>query len=229
MDQKSFEKKVVGEFAASYIKDGMTVGLGTGSTVAFLIKKLGERVKKENLHIRAVSTSSSTSELAKSLNIQVLDLNDVPSIDLTIDGVDEFDPKFNGIKGGGGALLYEKIVARASDYNIWIADAGKEVSALGAFPLPVEVLPFGYKHTFRKLEAMGLSPEVRYRDGGIYVTDSHHYIIDCHVKTIPDPDALSATLNSLPGVMENGLFIGIADEILLANGTEVKKLKKQRF
>jgi len=226
MDQKSFEKKVVGEFAASYVKDGMTVGLGTGSTVAFLIKKLGERVQKENLHIRAVSTSSSTSELARSVNIRVLDLNDVPSIDLTIDGVDEFDPKFNGIKGGGGALLYEKIVASASDYNIWIADASKKAEALGTFPLPVEVLPFGYKHTLRELEAMELSPEVRYRDGDIYITDSHHYIIDCHVKSIPDPEELSRSLNSLPGVMENGLFIGIVDEILIADGTEVKKIKK---
>ncbi|MFC7391765.1 ribose-5-phosphate isomerase RpiA [Scopulibacillus cellulosilyticus] len=221
MDQQSYEKKIVGEKAAEYIEDGMTVGLGTGSTVAFTTKKLAERIKTEGLSIQAVSTSHATSELAKSLGIPLKDLNDVKKIDLTIDGCDEFDPDLNGIKGGGGALLFEKIVAVSSDKNIWVADASKSVRRLGAFPLPVEVLPFGWKHMFGAMEDKGLQPKLRMSGKDPFLTDSRNFILDCHVKEIEDAKSLAKWLNALPGVVENGLFINIADQVLLANNDKV--------
>lgn len=226
MDQKAYEKRLVGEKAADYVEDGMIVGLGTGSTVAFMIKKLAERLKIESLAIHGVSTSTATWDLAKSLNIPMMNLNDVSHIDVTIDGVDEFDPQLNGIKGGGGALLFEKIVAKASERNIWVADASKQVNHLGAFPLPVEVLVFGHHHTLRAIEKKGLKPKLRQKDSKPFVTDSGHYIIDCHIDRIRESEKLSQWLNALPGVVENGLFIDIADQVLLADGDDVKVILK---
>ncbi|MBM7643871.1 ribose 5-phosphate isomerase A [Scopulibacillus daqui] len=226
MDQQTYEKKMVGEKAAEYIKDGMIVGLGTGSTVAFTTKKLADRIKAENLSIQAVSTSHATSKLAESLGISLLDLNDVQKIDLTIDGCDEFDPELNGIKGGGGALLFEKIVAQASDRNIWVADASKAVNQLGAFPLPVEVLRFGWRHMFRAMEEKGLHPKLRMNGEEPFLTDSKNYILDCHAKAIDDAKALAGWLNALPGVVENGLFINICDQVLAADHDKVKVINR---
>ena len=226
MDQTA-EKKLVGEKAAAYVEDGMIVGLGTGSTVYFTILKLAERVQKENLTIQAVSTSKRTTELAEANGIKIYDLNDVPKVDLTIDGCDEFDPQLSGIKGGGGALLFEKIVATASDKNIWVADSSKAVEQLGRFPLPVEVLPFGAQHLFRLFEKEGLKPVFRTNpDGSPYMTDSGNWIIDLHLGRIDDPETLSSWLNGQPGVIENGLFLNIADCVILANGENVKTLKR---
>ncbi|RYL95645.1 ribose-5-phosphate isomerase RpiA [Sporolactobacillus sp. THM7-4] len=229
LDRRKAEKKRLGEYAANLVKDGMTVGLGTGSTVAFLLEKLGERVQNEHLQIKAVSTSEATALAARNLNIPVFDINDVSTVDLTIDGVDEFDPSFNGIKGGGGALLYEKIVAFVSDFTVWIADSSKAVKQLGAFPLPVEVTPFGYQHTMKALRKMGFSPECRMSGNKKFVTDGGHYILDCHMEKIIDPKALSVRLNALPGVVENGLFIDVVDEILIATDQGVDILKKKKL
>ncbi|MGV3487277.1 MAG: ribose-5-phosphate isomerase RpiA [Tuberibacillus sp.] len=228
MDQKTAEKKLVGETAASYIEDGMTVGLGTGSTVYFTILKLAERIKNENLSIQAVSTSKRTTELAESNGIYIMDLNDVSKVDLTIDGCDEFDPQLAGIKGGGGALLFEKIVAFASDKNIWVADSSKAVEQLGRFPLPVEVLPFGANHNFNRFEEKGLHPVFRKNeDGSLYVTDSGNWIIDLHLGKIEDPERLSLWLNGQPGVIENGLFINIADKVIFVQNEEVKVIDRK--
>ena len=147
---KMNEKKIAAEKSIQFIKDGMTLGLGTGSTVFFLVNKLAELVK-QGLNIKCVSTSNQTSELAKSLGIKIVNLNEVDHIDLTIDGADEVDKNLNGIKGGGGALLFEKIVAAASEQVIWIVDSSKYVSKLGKFPLPVEVIPFGSNHLFTEI------------------------------------------------------------------------------
>ncbi len=223
------EKQLAGEFAAGYVEDGMIVGLGTGSTVYFTIKKIAERVKTEGLNVRFVSTSVQSTELAESLGLRVDSLNDVDEIDVTIDGCDEFDPVLNGIKGGGGALLYEKIVAKASRQNIWVADRQKEVQSLGAFPLPVEVLRFGSAHTIRQLKETGCTPKIRLKDNGeVFLSDSQNLIVDMHVNHIENPTQLSIWLNQIPGVVENGLFIGIADQVILPdlNGS-LRVVKKE--
>lgn len=227
-DAQNFEKQIVGEKAADYVDNGMIVGLGTGSTIAYTIHKLSERIKTEGLKITGVSTSNQTSELASSLGIPMKELNEVSTIDLTIDGVDEFDPEFNGVKGGGGALLFEKIVAKASKYNIWVADSSKAVEKLGAFPLPVEVLPFGYKHLEQRLKENGYNPTLRQDKNSDqpYRTDSGNYILDCHMNEISAPEEVSHWLNSQPGVIENGLFINIVDHIILADGESVIEKKR---
>lgn len=229
MDSRTLEKKRVGEAAAAYIENHMTVGLGTGSTVYFTILKLAERIQKENLQIKAVSTSIRTTELAAANGITVLDVNDVAKVDLTIDGCDEFDPDLAGIKGGGGALLFEKLVATISDKNIWVADSTKAVQQLGAFPLPVEVLPFGSVHTFNRMASYGLKPYWRTAENGErYVTDSGNFIIDLKMGSIDQPDELSVWLNALPGVVENGLFLNIADAVLIANGDQVSVINRKK-
>lgn len=210
------EKQLAGEYAAGYVQDGMIVGLGTGSTVYFTIKKIAERVKEEGLKLTFVSTSAHSTELAESLGLRIHSLNEVQEIDLTIDGCDEFDPSLNGIKGGGGALLFEKIVATASKQNIWVADRAKEVETLGAFPLPVEVLQFGSSHTLRKLEETGCALKIRKQaNGEIFLSDSQNLIVDMQMGKIEDPVQLSQWLNAIPGVVENGLFISIADQVIL--------------
>lgn len=217
---KDLEKQLAGEYAAQYVEDGMVVGLGTGSTVYYTTKKIAERVKLEGLSLQFVSTSKGTTELALSLGLQIRELDEVGQIDLTIDGCDEFDPYLNGIKGGGGALLFEKIVAASSNVNIWVADQAKEVSTLGQFPLPVEVLPFGSRHTFKKLEEKGLCPQFRKaQDGSFVLTDSQNLIIDLHLQKVENPETLSQWLNAIPGVVENGLFLTIADRVVVANGS----------
>ena len=221
------EKRLVGEAAAKYIEDGMIVGLGTGSTVYYTIVKLAERIKEENMTIQAVSTSKRTTELALSLGIPILDLNEVTHVDLTIDGCDEFDPELNGIKGGGGALLFEKIVANASNKNIWVADSSKAVTQLGKFPLPVEVLPFGYTHVLKQCEDEGLHPVLRKTsEGDTYYTDSGNVIIDLHIGKIEDVRALSTWLNAIPGVIENGLFIQMTQKVIFIKEDQIQEMNR---
>ena len=222
------EKRFVGEKAAEYVENGMIVGLGTGSTIAYTILKLGERIQSEKLNISGVTTSHRTSALAESVGIKMTNINAVKSIDLTIDGVDEFDPSFNGIKGGGGALLFEKIVANASKRNIWVADHTKAVQHLGAFPLPVEVLPFGYTHLLKCFKEEGLHPELRMdKDANeTYLTDSGNYILDCHLGTITSGEELSQWLNNQTGVIENGLFLQTTDHIIVAKGDKITELTR---
>jgi ribose 5-phosphate isomerase A len=221
------EKQISAEYSINYIEDGMLVGLGTGSTVRFMVLKLAERVK-QGLRITAVSTSVSTTELAKSLKINVVDFNSVENIDLTIDGADEVDPDLNGIKGGGGALLYEKIVARQSSKNIWIVDSGKKVNKLGKFPLPVEVMPFGSKQLFEKFVEDGFSPKFREQEGKRFVTDGNHYLIDLQLNKIENPYELNTNLHLIPGVVETGLFLDVADIVLVGKGSGCEVIERQK-
>lgn len=216
------EKKEAGVRSADFIKDGMIVGLGTGSTVYYMLERLAERLK-EGLKIKGVTTSSATTALAQSLGIPLVSIHDIEGIDLTIDGADEVDPKLNGIKGGGGALLYEKVVARLSKKVIWIVDSAKQVSELGDFPLPVEVVPFGYTHLFRCFEQKGLQPKLRKSGEDVLVTDSGHYIIDIKINKVQDLQSFASWLDSLTGVVEHGLFLGMTNILIVGkrDGAEV--------
>lgn len=218
-------KQIAGEKAAEYVKDGMVVGLGTGSTVYYTIVKLGEMVK-DGLDITGIPTSLETERLAKELGIKLCTLEEYPEIDLTIDGADEIDPNLNLIKGGGGALLREKIVAAASEKEIIVADESKLVRNLGErFHLPVEVLPFSYPFVAKRLEAMNLRPVLRGKDGRAYLTDNGNYIIDCDTGPIDAPDEMEKILNMIPGVVENGLFIKLADIALIGTKKGVKEIR----
>ena len=217
-------KQMVGEKAAEYVKDGMIVGLGTGSTAYYLVEALGRRVK-EGLTITGVTTSTRTKEQAESLNIPLVDLNDVDKIDLTIDGSDEISEDYQGIKGGGGALLFEKLVANNSEKVIWIVDDSKMVKTLGAFPLPVEIVSFGYKQLFRLFESKKLQPELRLNDSKErYVTDGGHYIVDLHLDTIENPKELATWLDGLTGVVEHGLFLDMVNTVIVGHEDSVEVL-----
>ncbi|MFE3837508.1 ribose-5-phosphate isomerase RpiA [Pseudogemmobacter sonorensis] len=215
-------KFVAAKRAVDYVEDGMKLGLGTGSTAAWMVRCLAERVRNEGLRVRGVPTSRRTAELAASLGIAVHTLDEVKWLDLTIDGADEFDRDLNLIKGGGAALLQEKIVATASDRMIVIADAAKEVARLGAFPLPVEVIPFGWQTTKALVEETLVSMDVLGRDTALrmngerpLMTDEANYILDLHLERIGNPRQLALVLNQIPGVVENGLFIDICDIVVI--------------
>lgn len=218
-------KFVAAKRSVDYIEDGMRVGLGTGSTAAWMVRCLGELVREDGLKIRGIPTSTRTAELAREVGIEVISLDEARWIDVTIDGADEFDSNLNLIKGGGGALLQEKIVATASDQMIVIADAGKEVEKLGAFPLPVEVIPFGWQTTKSLIEELLISMDVLGRDATLrmngespFVTDEGNYILDLHLGRIGNPHQLAMVLNQMPGVVENGLFIDICDVVIIGYG-----------
>lgn len=211
-------KRRAGEEAVKLVEDGMLVGLGTGSTAYWAIMEIGRRVK-EGLTITAVPTSVRSEELARSLGIPLVPLDGIApgGIDLTIDGADEADRDLNLIKGGGGALLREKIIAAHSKRLVIVADASKEVATLGRFPLPVEIVPFGCKLTMGRLAELGGHPELRLSSGGEpYVTDNGNYIADCRFGVIADAAALETILNLIPGVVENGLFVGMAERVIIA-------------
>ena len=221
------EKKIAADYSVNYIEDGMIVGLGTGSTVEFMIHKLAERIKS-GLNITAVSTSQATTKLASSLGIKLSSLDDVEEIDLTIDGADEIDQNLNGIKGGGGALLQEKIVASYSKKNVWIVDSSKLVDTLGKFLLPVEVIKLGSTHLCVSLEANGFKPIIRMKKNSRFVTDNNNYIIDLKMDKIPDPVSLDQKLKSFPWVVETGLFCGIADTVIVGMKNKVKIFNKKK-
>ena len=215
-------KRAAGRAGADMVEEGMRVGLGTGSTARWLVERLGERVRDEGLSIRAVPTSTATARLAEREGIALSDLNDLERLDLTIDGADELDGRLSLIKGGGGALLREKIVAAASDRMVVVADAAKRVATLGAFTLPVEVVPFGWRSARRQIEdllgasdVLGTGMELRMDGDEPFRTDEGNHIIDLALKRIGAPDRLSAALNRIPGVVENGLFVGLADLAVL--------------
>ena len=221
-------KQIAAKEAASFVKDGMIVGLGTGSTAYYLVEELGRRVKEENLTITGVTTSNRTAEQAETLNIPLKSIDEVDFVDLTIDGADEIDPLGNGIKGGGGALLYEKTVATYSNDYIWIVDDSKMKDYLGAFPLPIEVIPYGSEQLFRLFEKKGMHPAFRKNeDDTFYMTDSGHYIIDCHLEKIDQPEALATWLDSLTGVVEHGLFLNMVHTVIIGTdeGTIIKPMK----
>ncbi|OCT16236.1 ribose 5-phosphate isomerase A [Paenibacillus pectinilyticus] len=221
-------KKAAAELAIDAIQDGMIVGLGTGSTAYWAIQGIGARVQN-GLRIQAVATSVVSENLAKELGIPLIPFADISEIDVTIDGADEVDQAWHLIKGGGGALLREKIVAYSSKKLIIVVDESKIVQRLGAFPLPVEVVKFGYELTVNKLRALGCEPKVRVSEGNPYVTDNGNYIVDCHFKSISNPAELHQAINGIPGVVENGLFIGMASQVIVGykNGSVVRPAKKQ--
>ncbi|MBW7455210.1 ribose-5-phosphate isomerase RpiA [Paenibacillus sepulcri] len=217
-------KRIAAEHAVTYIKDGMVVGLGTGSTAYWAIRKIGERVK-EGLLVRAVATSRQSEQLAQELGIPLVAFEEIDGIDITIDGADEVDGELNLIKGGGGALLREKIVAASSGKLIIIADESKLVNRLGTFPLPVEVTVFGSSLTMKKLAKFGCPLKLRTVNNQPFVTDNGNYIIDCQFGAIEQPQQLHDEINGIPGVVINGLFIHMADRVIIGqNDGTVREL-----
>ncbi|HEY2649011.1 MAG TPA: ribose-5-phosphate isomerase RpiA [Puia sp.] len=208
-------KQLAAEKAVSFLEDGMAVGLGTGSTAYWAIEKIGEKVNKEGWKIKAIATSNGSEEQARRLGIPIMDFSSVKSIDITIDGADEVNPKLQLIKGGGGALLREKIVATNSKQMIVVADESKWVKTLGKFPLPVEVVLFGWERTFDKLLMLGCEAKRRMKGTIPYLTDNGNYIVDCAFGEIDDPPALHELVNAITGVVDNGLFIHIASKLVL--------------
>lgn len=198
-------KKIAAEKAVEYIEKGMTVGLGTGTTAYWAIQKIGEKIK-QGLQIKAVASSQQTEDLAKQVNIPIVSFSEIKTIDIAIDGADEVDENKNLIKGGGGALLREKIIAYNSQKFLVIVDSSKLVEVLGKFPLPVEIVPFAVPLTLRKLESFGCKALIRQRDGNDFISDNKNLIADCHFEKIPHPEKLNEQLHSIPGVVETGLF-----------------------
>jgi len=225
-------KQQAAERALGYVEDGMRIGLGSGSTAARFVDLLGQRVHK-GLKLTCVPTSEATRAQAASMGIALATLDEVPFLDLTVDGADELDGELRLIKGGGGALLREKIVATASERMIVIADSSKRVATLGKFPLPVEVVPFGLGATRNLLIALaadaGCTGEITLRtrkSGEPFLSDSGHYILDCAFGRIGNPEALDALLKQVPGVVENGLFLGIADAAIVAGPDGIVVLQR---
>jgi ribose 5-phosphate isomerase A len=220
------EKEAAARASLKYVKDGQVVGLGTGSTAAYFIKLLGEQVKK-GLRIRGIPTSVRSTELAKSLGIPLTTLDECQEIAVTVDGADEVDPQLRLIKGGGGALLREKIVASATKQLVIVADASKQVKMLGKFPLPVVVIKFAQALVAKRITALGADVQLRKGDDGKpYLTDENNHILDCRFGEIRDPDGLARQLSDMPGVVEHGLFIGMASVVLFARGSEIVELRR---
>jgi len=212
------EKEAAARASLRFVKDGQIVGLGTGSTAAYFIQLLGEQVKN-GLRIRGIPTSDHSGKMAASLGIPLTTLDEHQEIDVTVDGADEFDPQLRLIKGGGGALATKQLVI--------VADATKRVPVLGRFPLPVEVIRFAQAVVTKKIEALGAKVELRRgADGEPFLTDENNHILDCQFGQIPDADGLARQLSDMPGVVEHGLFIGMASVVLVANGSEVIELRR---
>ncbi|EHI74222.1 ribose-5-phosphate isomerase A [Streptococcus criceti] len=218
-------KKQAGVKAAQYVKDGMVVGLGTGSTAYYFVAEIGRRVQEEGLQVIGVTTSSRTTAQAQSLGIPLKSVDEIDSIDVTVDGADEVDRDFNGIKGGGGALLMEKIVATPTKDYIWVVDESKLVETLGAFKLPVEVVQYGAERLFRDFQAKGYKPAFRQKDGQRFVTDMKNFIIDLDLGVIENPLALGQELKAMTGVVEHGLFNGMVNKVIVAGQEGVKILE----
>ncbi|MFZ0758439.1 MAG: ribose-5-phosphate isomerase RpiA [Candidatus Sulfotelmatobacter sp.] len=222
------EKKAAARASLRFVKDGQVVGLGTGSTAAYFIQLLAEQVKK-GLCIRGIPSSVRSGKQAASLGIPLTTLDECQEIDVTVDGADEVDPQLRLIKGGGGALLREKIVASATKQFVIVADATKRVLVLGRFPLPVEVIKFAQALVAKKIEALGADVTLRLKaDGKPYLTDENNHILDCRFGRIRDADGLAQRLSDMPGVVEHGLFIGMASVALVASENEVVELRARK-
>jgi ribose 5-phosphate isomerase A len=226
-------KKRAAEHALTLVVSGMRLGLGTGSTAAHFVTGLGERVRAGHLDVVGVPTSEATHRLAVEHGVPLTTLDETPELDLTVDGADELDADLRLVKGGGGALLREKIVAASSSRMVVIADESKLVARLGAFPLPIEVIPFGCRATALAIERatkrLGLDPVLALRMGSAdaaFRTDSGNLIYDCDLKAIPDPKALAEALSGIPGVVEHGLFIGLCSTAIVAGPDGVRVLDK---
>ncbi len=220
------EKEAAARASLRFVQDGQVIGLGTGSTAAYFIQLLAERVKN-GLRVRGIPTSDRSRDLALSLGIPLTTLAECQEIAVTVDGADEFDPQLRLIKGGGGALLREKIVASASKQMVVVTDASKQVKKLGKFPLPVEVVPFAEVLVAKRIRALGADVQLRAgADGNPYVTDETNHILDCRFGEIQDADGLARSLSDMPGVVEHGLFIGMASVVLVARGGKVVELRR---
>lgn len=209
-------KKLAGIKAAEFVEDGMVVGLGTGSTAYYFVEEIGRRIKEEGLQITAVTTSSVTSKQAEGLGIPLKSIDEVDQVDVTVDGADEVDPQFNGIKGGGGALLMEKVVATPSKDYIWVVDESKLVQKLGAFKLPVEVVQYGAKQVFRRFVEAGYKPSFREKNGQRFITDMQNFIIDLDLGVIENPVEFGRELDHIVGVVEHGLFTQMVNKVIVA-------------
>jgi ribose 5-phosphate isomerase A len=221
------EKAAAARASLRFVRDGMTLGLGTGSTAAHAVRFLGEQVRA-GLKVRGIPTSVHTRELAASLGIPLTTLDECQQIDVDIDGADEFDPQLHLIKGGGGALLREKIIASASRQVVIIADSSKQVAVLGEFPLPVEVIAFAQPLVAKRITALGATVKLRQdTKGNPFITDEGHHILDCSFGQIPDPPTLARKLSDMPGVVEHGLFIDLATVVLCAKGENVAELRRK--
>jgi ribose 5-phosphate isomerase A len=222
------EKEAVARASLRFVRDGDTVGLGSGSTATYAVRFLGQRVQA-GLKIVGIPTSNQTKELAASLGIPLSSLDKTSEIDVTIDGADEVDPQLSLIKGGGGALLHEKIVASASRRLVIIVDSSKQVTRLGQFPVPLEVITFAQPLVRRKVEALGASVELRRNaKGAPFLTDEGHHILDCHFSAILDVPGLARQLSDMPGIVEHGLFVDMATTLLVGKGKEIIELHRER-
>ena len=209
-------KKLAGIKAAEFVEDGMVVGLGTGSTAYYFVEEIGRRIKEEGLQITAVTTSSVTSKQAEGLGIPLKSIDEVDQVDVTVDGADEVDPQFNGIKGGGGALLMEKVVATPTKDYIWVVDESKLVQKLGAFKLPVEVVQYGAAQVFRRFVEAGYKPSFREKNGQRFITDMQNFIIDLDLGVIENPVEFGRELDHIVGVVEHGLFTQMVNKVIVA-------------
>ena len=221
-------KKMAGIKAAEFVTDGMVVGLGTGSTAYYFVEEIGRRIKEEGLQIIAVTTSSVTSQQAEGLGIPLKSIDEVDLVDVTVDGADEVDPNFNGIKGGGGALLMEKVVATPTKCYIWVVDESKLVEKLGAFKLPVEVVQYGAEQVFRRFKRAGYKPAFRQKDGQRFVTDMKNFIIDLDLGVIENPIEFARELDHIVGVVEHGLFNQMVDKVIVAGKAGVQVLEANK-
>lgn len=219
-------KQLVGAEVVNYIKDGMKVGLGSGSTMYYMVKRLGERIKEEGLDIVGIPTSNRTADWAKEFGVTLTDFSQVQELDIAVDGADEVDPNLQLVKGGGGALYREKVVAAAAKEFYVIVDESKIVDHLGAFALPVEVVPFGHEVTATKIEKFGCTPVLRKVDGEVFVTDNGNYIYDCDFQKIDEPQKLHAELIELVGVVETGLFTDMTDKVIVGRDGKVEVIEK---
>ncbi len=230
MTQQEILKKQAAQKAAELVQNGMQLGLGTGSTANYFIQAVAERIQSEGLQLKAIATSIQSERLARQLHIPILSkLPDTP-LDLTVDGADEIDPQLNLIKGLGGALLMEKIVALHSRQQIIIADSTKLVTHLGEkVSLPIEVTPFGWQQTARQLELLGLNPQLRHQGQGIFQTDQGHYILDCRLPShLAHPEHLAMEIKQITGVVDHGFFLSIANQAIVADGEQIRILHAKR-
>lgn len=213
--------------AAEFVTDGMILGLGTGSTVQFFVDEVGRKLKEEDLQITGVTTSIFTLNQAQALGIKMLDIDEVDHVDLLVDGADEIDAKFNGIKGGGAALLMEKVVATYTNDYIWIVDESKMSEHLGSFKVPVEVVQYGSGQVFRIFENKGYKPTWRENEeGSKLLTDMKNFIIDLHIPVIDQPEALAEELDHIVGVVEHGLFNGMVKKVIIGSESGTRILEK---
>ncbi|MDF0726343.1 ribose-5-phosphate isomerase RpiA [Cytobacillus sp. S13-E01] len=220
------KKRVVGEKAADYIKDGMTIGLGSGSTVYWTLKKLGQFVEN-GMSLSGIPSSKRTEGWAKEFGIPLIDFTDVDYLDIAIDGADEVDSNLNLSKGGGGSLLREKLVDVYANKLIIVVDQSKMVTQLGKFPLPVEVVPFGWEVTAKRIESLGSVPKLRMNENEFFITNNGNYILDCQFDTIENPAELHNQLKLLLGVVETGLFVDMTDIVIVGEDDGVRIVEKK--